>query len=182
MTRIALLLAAALPLAGCNSDPEVSARNASAAEVAQKLEAAGGTGNFVNPGKWQSTVTVEDMTIPGMPPEVAERMKSVQGRTQVTESCLTPEEAKRPKEDFFGGNENCRYDRFAMGDGKIDAVMKCSEGGATQTMTMAGTYSGDSYKMGMTMESAGGGSETGMKMKMRVDARRIGACTEKETG
>jgi hypothetical protein len=68
-----------------------------------------------------------------------------------------------------------------MGDGKIDAVMKCSEGGATQTMTMAGTYSGDSYKMGMTMESAGGASQAGIRMKMRVDAKRIGACREKES-
>jgi hypothetical protein len=181
MTRTALLIAFTLPLAACNSEPEVSAKNASAAEVAQKLEAAGGTGNFVNPGKWQSTVTIQDMTVPGMPPEVAERMNSVRGRTQVTESCLTPEEARRPKEDFFGGNENCRYDRFSMGDGKIDAVMKCSEGGATQTMTMSGTYSGDSYKMGMTMESAGGASQAGIRMKMRVDAKRIGACTEKES-
>lgn len=182
MKRIALAIACALPLAGCSSDPEVSARNASAEEVAKKVEAAGGTGNFFNPGQWHSTVTLEEMTMPGMPPEVAEQMKSIQGRTQTNRSCLTAEQAKRPKEDFFGGRDNCRYERFNMGDGEIDAVMNCSEDGATQRMTMAGTYSGDAYNMQMTMQSAAGGDEARMGMRMRVDAKRIGACTGKASG
>ena len=180
MTRTALLIAFALPLAACDSDPEVSARNASAEEVARKVEAAGGSGNFVNPGKWQSTVTLQEMTVPGMPAAVADEMKRAQGRTTTSETCLTPEEAKRPGEDFFGGKDNCRYEKFNMGNGKIDAVMKCSEGGAAQTMTMAGTYSGNAYQMQMTMQSQGGGEDGAMAMKMRVDAKRIGACTGKE--
>ena len=179
MTRTALLIACALPLAACNNDPEVSARNATAQEVAKKLEAAGGSEMFVNPGKWQSTVTLEEMTIPGMPAGVADEMKRAQGREMVNETCLTPEEAKRPKEDFFGGKDNCRYEKFNMGNGKIDAVMKCSEGGAAQTMTMAGTYSGNAYQMQMTMQSQGD-EDGAMAMKMRVDAKRIGACTGKE--
>ena len=180
MTRTALLIAFALPLAACDSDPEVSARNASAEEVAKKLEAAGGSENFVNPGKWQSTVTLQEMTVPGMPAAVADEMKRVQGQSTTSETCLTPEEAKRPKEDFFGGKDNCRYEKFNMGNGKIDAVMKCAEGGGAQTMTMAGTYSGDAYRMQMTMQSDGDGADSAMAMKMRVDAKRIGACTGKE--
>ncbi len=182
MTRTAFLIAAALPLAACSSDPQVSAENASAEQVAQKLEAAGGSNNFVNPGLWRSTVTVDEMTIPGMPPEVAAQMKSTQGRAQVSEQCLTPAQAKRPKEDFFGGKENCRYERFAMGNGKIDAVMNCSEDGATQKMTMTGTYSGDAYQMQMAMRAAGAGESAAMGMKMRIDAKRIGECTGKESG
>lgn len=181
MTRTAAFIACTLLLAACNSDPEVRAENASAQEVAEKVEAAGGSDSFVNPGQWRSTVTIEEMTMPGMPPEVAEQMKSIRGREQTHEQCLTPEQAKRPKEDFFGGKDNCRYERFAMGNGKIDAVMNCSEGGATQKMTMAGTYSGDSYRMQMRMEAAPGGQVGGMAMKMRVDAKRIGECTGKES-
>ena len=41
-------------LAACNNDPEVSAKNASVEEVADKVADAGGTGNFVRPGKWES--------------------------------------------------------------------------------------------------------------------------------
>ena len=115
-----------------------------------------------------------------MPAGVADEMKRAQGREMTSETCLTPEEAKRPKEDFFGGKDNCRYERFNMGNGKIDAVMNCSEGGGAQTMTMAGTYSGDAYQMQMTMQSQGDGEDGAMAMKMRVDAKRIGACTGKE--
>lgn len=176
------VLIACVALAACDSSPQVSARNTSAEEVAEKVEAAGGSDNFVNPGKWQSTVTIEEMSMPGMPPEVAGQMKSMQGRTQVHEQCLTPEEAKKPNEDFFSGKDksNCRYERFDMGGGKIDAVMKCSEGGAVQTMTMAGTYSGDAYTMRMALDSSGRGETGAMGMKMRVDAERIGECTGKE--
>ena len=180
MTRIALVTAAALAIAACNSDPEVSAENASAEEVADKLKAAGGSGSFVNPGLWRSTVTLEEMAMPGMPAEVAREMKKAQGEPQTHEQCLTPEQAKRPKEDFFGGRENCRYERFSMGNGRIDAVMNCSEGGATQKMAMAGTYSGNAYNMQMTMQAAEAGGTPGMSMKMRVDAERIGECTGKE--
>ncbi len=181
MKRAALLIACALPLAGCDSSPEVSERNASVAEVANKVADAGGS--FVRPGRWESKVTFEEMSMPGMPAEMASQMKGFTGRVETQHSCLTPEEAKRPKEDFFAGeNKNCRYDRFDMGGGKIDAVMKCADEGATHTMTMAGQYTPDTYAMRMTMNAAGGdGPEAGMSMKMRVDARRVGECTGDES-
>ena len=52
---------------------------------------------------------------------------------------------KRPKEDFFAGKNNeCRYDHFTMGGGKIDAAMHCGgKHGESQVMQMAGTYSPD---------------------------------------
>ncbi len=181
MIRTAVLIACALPLAACNSEPEVTAENASVEEVSQKVGAAGGSGNFITPGLWRTSMTIDEMSVPGMLPEAAAEMEKMQGRTTSNEKCLTPEDVKKPKEDFFGGEENCRYERFTMGNGKIDAVMNCTEGGATQKMTMAGTYSGDTYNMQMAMQSAGGGETAGMGMKMRVNAKRIGECTgEKE--
>lgn len=183
MNRAAMLIACALPLAGCDSSPEVSERNASVSDVANKVAEASGDESFVRPGQWESKVTIEDMSMPGMPPEMAAQMKGFTGRVETHQSCLTPEEAKKPKEDFFaGGNENCRYDRFDMGGGKIDALMKCTDRGATQTMTMTGQYTPDTYAMRMSMNSAGGeGPDAGMSMKMRVEAKRVGACTGKES-
>jgi len=172
-----LLAAAALPLAACDSGPSVKAENATAGEVAEQMADAGGTGSFVNPGKWESKVTIEDISMPGMPPEAAAQMKGMVGNAQATQSCLTPEEAKRPKEDFFSsGQTGCRYDHFTMSGGKIDAAMKCTREGGTQEMQMAGTYSGDSYSMVMQTAATGQGPTSGMKMRMRVDAKRIGAC------
>ena len=182
MKHAHLLLTCALvglaPLAACDSEPNVEARNASVEEVAEKVADAGGSDSFVRPGKWQSRVQIEEFELPGAPPEAKEAMRRLHDRVQVQESCLTPENAKRPKEDFFAGeNKNCRYDRFTMGDGKIDAVMKCTGGGMAQTMAMEGSYSPEAYQMRMSMKAdAGGGPPGGMTMTMRVDARRIGEC------
>ena len=63
-----------------------------------------------------------------------------------------------------------------MGGGKIDAAMKCSHEGSTQVMQMAGTYSSDVYSMVMASTASGPGPDGGMKMRMRIDAKRLGAC------
>ena len=96
--------------------------------------------------------------------------------------CLTPEDVKRPKEDFFAGKNNeCRYDHFTMGGGKIDAAMHCGkEARRKQTMPMAGTYSPDSYQDAHVDEDEGGGEHGRMTMNMRVEAQRIGECTGNE--
>lgn len=176
------LIACIAPLAACNSEPDVRATNASVEEVSKKVADAGGTETFVRPGKWKSQVKIEEFALPGAPPEAAAAMRNIQNRQQVYESCLTPEEARRPKEDFFAGaKKNCRYDHFNMGGGKIDAVMRCSEQGMGQTMAMQGTYGPDSYQMQMSMQSQGGPKAAdGMTMKMRIDAKRVGECDAKK--
>ncbi len=170
-------------LAACKSQPDVEARNASVAEDADKVAEASASGDFVRPGKWRSNVTIDEIALLGMPPQMADRMKSMMAehRQHSAESCLTPEEAKRPREDFFAGdNKNCRYDHFTMSGGRIDAEMNCSERGAAQTMVMQGTYGPDEYQLKMSMKAdAGAGPAGGMTMKMRVDAKRVGECDGK---
>lgn len=182
MRNAALGITAIAALAACNKQPEVKARNASVAEVAEKVRKAGGSENFVRPGMWESKVTIEQFDVPGMPPEMAGRMKTMMAQNQEHgfKTCLTPEDVKKPKEDFFAGKDNqCRYDRFTMGGGKIDAVMRCGKG---QTMQMAGTYSPDAYQMQTSMKMAPdkGDAASGMNMQMRVEARRVGECTGKQ--
>ncbi|MGI8610679.1 MAG: DUF3617 domain-containing protein [Sphingomicrobium sp.] len=183
MKHALFLLGCALPLAGCDNGPEVDARNATVEEVAERVADASGGDSFVRPGKWQSKVQIEEFELPGAPPEAKTAMRGMHERPQVYESCLTPDEAKRPKEDFFAGaNKNCRYDRFTMGDGKIDAVMKCSGEGMAQTMAMQGSYGPDSYQIRMSMKAdAGAGPPGGMTMTMRVDAKRLGECDTKKS-
>lgn len=179
MKYILMVMACAVPLAACGSKPAVDEKNASVEEVAQKVREASKDEGFVQPGKWQSTVKIDKMDMPDMPPEVAAQMKSMTAQAHTSETCLTPEEAKQPKANFFSGNDNCRYDHFTMGGGKIDAEMRCEQGGANQVMQMAGTYSPNSYKMHMT--SKGGAAGHSMTMEMSVDAKRIGECTGKES-
>jgi hypothetical protein len=178
----AVLLACTLTLAACNREPKVDARNASAEDVAKQVADAGGSENFVRPGKWESRVHIENFELPGAPAEAKTAMRNMQDQAMVSESCLTPEEAKRPKEGFFTGKDkNCRYDHFTMGNGKIDAAMKCTGEGMAQTMAMQGTYSPDAYQMRMSMKAdAGAGPAGGMTMTMRVDAKRVGECDAKK--
>jgi hypothetical protein len=173
-----------LLLAACSNEPEVNARNASAEAVASQVQAAGGSDAFVRPGKWESRVRVTAFEMPGAPPEMANAMRSMHDRAQVATTCLTPEQAKRPKEDFFAGaGKNCRYHHFDMSGGKIDAMMTCEAEGMAQTMTMKGNYSPDDYRMQMSVKAdagAGAGPQGGMTMNMAVEARRLGECDGKQ--
>ena len=179
MRRAILLLSLAMPLAACGSKPTVDEKNASVEEVSQKVREASRAEGFIQPGKWQSTVTIDKMEMPGMPPEAEARMKKMIAQGHTSETCLTPEEVKEPKANFFSGNDNCRYDHFKMGNGKIDAEMHCDQGGSTQVMQMSGTYSPDSYTM--RMNSKGGPAGSAMTMQMSIDAKRIGQCAAKQS-
>ena len=173
-------------LAGCDSSPTVEARNASVAEVAQQVRDAGGADEYLRPGKWLAKATLEELSAPGMPAGIAENMKVSMASKPGTEKCMTKRDVKKPDADFFGGNnDNCRYDHFKMGDGKIDAKMRCTAGGGTQLMTMAGTYGPDQYQMRMTTQIDPGKAAAAigaMTMKLQVEGKRIGDCDAGDAG
>ena len=177
------LLPMALPLimlAACDSSPDVKLDNAKPSEVAAKGRAASGGSEFVRPGKWMTTITIDEINIPGMPPEFTAKMKEQQVASRPVESCLTAEQAKKPREGVFAGiDKSCRYDHFKMDDGKIEASMRCNQNQTVQTMTMTGTYSPDRYDMRMASEVGGTGPQSGTTMKMKVEAKRIGECDAK---
>ena len=187
MKKLILLTAAVLALGACNKSPKIDAKNATPAEVAQKLHEAADQ-SFVHPGLWRSTVTIEKFDMPGVPPEMVRRMKAMMAENQGHdfETCLTAADVKQPKEDFFAGRNNqCRYDHFTMDGGKIDAVMHCGKGEAAQTMQMIGTFSPDSYEMHMaTMlqatDEALDAAGHAMQMQMRVESQRVGECRAKQ--
>jgi hypothetical protein len=158
MKSAILTIVLLLPLAACGSKPTVDEKNASVEQVANKVAEVSKSEGTIRPGQWQSTMTIEEMDMPGMPPEARDQMKKM-----------------------FAGNEQCRYDHFTMGNGKIDAEMHCNQAGSAQTMTMAGTYGPDSYAMHMTSKTEGGPAGEAMSMKMRVEAKRVGECTAKQS-
>ena len=180
-----VLIGCVAALGACKKAPQVNEKDASVAEVAQKVREAGGDQSMIRPGLWQSKVTIEQLDMPGMPPEMASRMKTMMAQNQPHDfqTCLTAEDVKRPKEDFFAGKNNeCRYDHFTMGSGKIDAAMRCGSKEGAQVMQMAGTYSPESYQLqtAMKVEGDAKAAEGGMSMKMRVEAQRVGECTGKQ--
>ena len=86
MQITALLIASILPLTGCNKSPQVSATNASIAEVAQKVHEAGADQIVIHPGLWQSQVTIELFDMPGMPAQVAQTVKKTWPNVSSTSS------------------------------------------------------------------------------------------------
>lgn len=184
--KYAVSILAVLSLAACNKGPQVNLKNATAGEVTQAVKQSGvmNGGQMVEPGLWESKVTVQEMNIPGIPAQYADRMKQsmAEHQQQTSKRCLTAAEVRKPKEDFFAGEDkSCKYQHFTMGDGKIDIQMVCSEEGSTQTTSMSGSYTPTSYSMDMS-SNASGGEAKGMTMKMHVDSRRVGECTGKNEG
>ena len=166
-------------LAACDSG-QVAMKNASVGEVAEEMRKQG-TERFVNPGRWEQKATLVSIDAPGMPPEAREMMGKAFGQAQVHDVCLTPEQARNPREEFFAGaDKNCRYEHFNWGGGKIDLKLDCKHPQATQTMAMVGSYSPDAYTMTMTATNTGDGPAGQMVMKMRVDAKRVGECTAEQ--
>jgi hypothetical protein len=184
MKYAACLIAGCATLAACNSSPKVNEKNASVAEVVNAVRQSGVAGDIIlRAGQWRVTSTLDDMNIPNMPPQAQAQMKGViaSQRNSTYEYCLTPEEAKEPRGKFFSGKEanNCRYDHFTMGGGKIDAVMTCqSDPARSMTMTVNGSYSPDSYETHVAMNMKGG-NEGNMSMKLHSEAHRIGECSAK---
>ena len=180
MTR-AIILLPLLMLAACDSGPSVTATNASIDEVAQKVEAARLNETFFRAGKWTVKASIDDIQVPGMPAGLAAQMKERGRAMPGATSCITDADARKPAADFFTGNKSCKYDHFTMGNGKIDARMRCGIAGGTQLTTMTGSYGPESYRMAMTTamenpsQSSAHGME-GMTMKLSVEGKRIGAC------
>src|SRR6185369_712415 len=177
------VIACSAALAACNKGPEINEKNASVEEVAQKVREAAADHSLIEPGKWETKVSLLDVDIPGMPPQMAAQMKQTMAKMQEHsfESCLTEADVNKPKEDFFAGhNKDCRYDHFTMSGGKIDAALRC-EGKPNGAMTMAinGTYSRDSYEATMAMDVAGG-RQGSMKLRSHSESHLIGQCTAAE--
>jgi hypothetical protein len=172
-----VLIAACAAVAACNKGANVDEKNASVAEVAQKVRESGADQNFVDPGLWEQTVRLLSVDAPGMPAEARSAMQKAMDQAQVHKVCLTPEEAKSPREDFFTGKaENCRYEHFKWGSGKIDLRLECQHPNTRQMMELAGTYEPRRYSLTMTATNLGKAPEERLVMKMKVDAKNVGPC------
>lgn len=174
--QAALILASVALLGGCDQHKAVDVKNAAPGDVAAKVADAG---MQFTPGAWETTVSIKDFSVDGMPPEMAAAMKQAMaqrgGEASKTRTCLTPEKAAKPDSGFFGKhNKDCVYKDFSMGGGKIAGTMTCSEHGGSQTVTMDGTYTPDSYSMDMKMA----GNQDGKTMTTHIVAvaHHVGDC------
>lgn len=123
----------------------------------------------VTPGKWQTTTTIESMVVPGMPPEMAQRMRTQPMSATI---CITPEQAAAGPRDVIGKSQGrCHYRNFSAGAGRISGVMECNTGGPTpQVIAIEGSYSPTGYDIRSRMT---GGA---VQSTSRTVGRRLGPC------
>ncbi len=176
------LALAPLALAACSSEPQVKAENASFAEVSNQMAESGLAEEArIAPGRWQISSTVSDVKLEGVPEQVAAQVKTAMQQTVKVEYCVTPEEAAKPSGELFTGKSgnNCSYDRFALGNGRIDAVLRCADprGGGVVTR-INGRYSPEAYQVKTAVEarSEANGKTEVMTLATEAVGTRIGEC------
>lgn len=185
--RVMFAAVLTLPLAACGptSTPTVKATNATPAEVQAKVVAAAGNSDLVKPGRWEGKMTMHDMQMSGLPPEVQQQMSAGMSEPHPFTSCVTPEDVKAKRGFFTGAKDNhCTYEHFTMAGGKIDAAMVCKETVGTMKATMAGKYTPEAYHFDMhsTTEAPGvQGPGSAQTMTITIDAKRTGACRGDES-
>jgi hypothetical protein len=165
---------AVFALAGCkkaDDQPKTAAEvRAAVAQVAKP-----------QPGKYRTTMTIAKIEFPGMPPQMADRMREMFAKTgQSHEFCLTKADADKGFEEFNKRTAQgaCKYDRFSMAEGKFDAKMSCQTGkGMSATYEMSGEFSATgSHVMMKGDQTAPGMPGGGMHMEAEVASERIGDC------
>ena len=173
--RFALATAAAgtIALAACSSGDTIEAENESVESVAEKVA---NSDIKPTPGRWESTMSIEKVEIPGMPAEMQDMMKAQMGKASSSISCLTQEEIDANDGEMFkpGEQSGCTYNKFSMGGGEIEADMTCEQGPMKQNMKMAGTYGKDAYAM--KVEADGEIQGKPMSMAMSIKSKRLGDC------
>ena len=164
-----LALAALTVLAACSSESGDEAKEGAAAGPATKL----------NPGQWEITSEVSDITMAykDVPPPDKAAMKTT------ISTCITPEQANRPPAEAFSGSKdgktNCSYENFYMSRGRINASMNCP---GNTGINIDGNFTPDTMDMNMELATYQG-TASDMKMNAKLTGRRIGPCTpEAETG
>lgn len=179
LRRYACLSAAALALLslGACKKEGVVAKDESVESVAKKVAA---SEVKPRPGRWESSMKLARMDMPGMPPQMKEAMSKQMGAVQTFATCLTPEEASKPEAGFFQkGASGCKYDHFVMADGRIDAEMTCKQQGREMKTTMQGSYGEDVYDVTVKSQAEMQPGKP-MNVEMSIASRRTGDCTGTE--
>jgi hypothetical protein len=174
MLRIATPIALLAALAACNQEPAATSPDQAAA-------AAAASAPQPEPGKYKVTMTVSNISFPGMTGPMAEQAKTMFGGTgQTSEFCLSPQDAKKGQEEFYKrtAEGNCSYERFSATSGTIDAVMVCQTGkGMSARTEMKGSFSSTRSDLTLkTQSQVPGAPGGGMNMDARIVSERIGDC------
>lgn len=170
-----LLLVPLLSLVACGSGSDISLTNASLQDVAAATQGQ----HLLNPGKWEVTTRMVSLDLgPNAPAGMAQAMNGLVGQAHTESTCVTAEEAARPPMGNIPNTGNCRFDRFQLGHGRIEATMHCdspANGGGMQ-VSQIGTLTDTNYDMTATVRQTNRQNQPAGGMVMQIAGRRSGAC------
>lgn len=177
--RLAAAMLALGALAGCDKAGDSGAGGPKSMEQA-KQEAA--KLERPKPGLYKQTMTITKFEIPGAPPAAAAQMQAAMSKAQEHEFCMTAEMANQGFRDMFdkvGKNGACKYDRFEVSGGRIDALLHCQNAAEGKgTITMAGTVGEDGSDVTVAVDQQGGRTPmANAKIAMHMVSQRVGECT-----
>ena len=124
----------------------------------------------IQPGQWETTSTVTDADMPGVPAIIIGMMK---GRPKTFSHCITPEQAAKDPRSLIQTGKSCTIQSFSMTGGKLSSVTVCPQPKGVMTVTSTGTYTPTSYTAASRMVMTG---ERTMTLNATVTSKLIGAC------
>ena len=178
--KAACLAAAPLLLAIAGCSDAVSLTNASIADVA----AASASLPSPQAGGWRSDATLQRFDAGHAKTPAARDVASRVGETTTTETCLAPDDARKPLFAALNpaAGSDCRFPHFRYRDAHLDAAMTCrNRAGETLSVTQKGRYSATAVDLVSTVvRTAADGTRDGGQ-QTHVVARRTGECAGAET-
>jgi hypothetical protein len=178
MTKMLLAVAGLVLLAGCGGKEDVNLTNASIEETAKAADKV----TMLRPGQWETKIKIVSANLVSATGGNAAVAKAVTakmvGQENISSQCITPAQAAQPPVEMITGDNspNCKFDSFALKDGKLASKLSCGKMGeaGAMVMTTSGNFGGDSYALDTAMTIA---SPVGkIDIKALNSAKRIGDC------
>jgi hypothetical protein len=184
-----VLLLLSVLLAGCQSAAErraaetgeIDVANASVEEVGRLIDAAQPKA-AARPGMWKGQLRVEAVEMAGADPaDQARQLEAARGMERETAECRTAEQL-RPFEieklEKIAGE--CRFVRYRLAGGAVDAEIACRKDGAPlTTLIVRGRSGADRFDV-MTENRTGTPGKPGHALiRLHSTGERIGACGAK---
>ena len=92
-------------------------------------------------GLWETKFVFSDIDVPTLGKSQKRQIMEEVAKGASSKSCLTPEQAKRPGADFFGGDgaEKCMYKSFDVSGQNVKMTLTCGmDGMGSVDMELAG--------------------------------------------
>ena len=140
MKRLIIAVAGVALLAGCSGSEDAGASAGEAASVKTAPKQAAVQAGKPRPGFYKATITLTEIAIPGMPPEMEGHGA---GMVTTTDYCVTEADVAKGYQDMLkqGQNGECSFESFKADGAAIEGVMLCQTPEGAKRTTMSGTTS-----------------------------------------